>query len=79
MKQYNFIMPSHRGSFVVVHLYSSFFCGPQDFLLWANLYQKIANFGDFWVCKSIFVKATTVKFSEKVPGTPHSKFGLKIA
>jgi len=31
----------HRVRFVVVHLYSTFSVHPQNFLLWANLYQKL--------------------------------------
>ena len=33
------MVPLHRGRFVVVHLYSTFFCGPHNFPLGANLYQ----------------------------------------
>jgi len=39
--------PLHRGSFLVVHLYSGFSVDPIYFVLGAILYQKIAIIGDF--------------------------------
>jgi len=42
------IVPLHRERFVVVHLYSSFSTDPQDFPLWANLYQKLPFLYHFW-------------------------------
>jgi len=41
------MVPLHAGRFVVVHIYSSFSVDPQNFLLGANLYQKITIFRDF--------------------------------
>jgi len=35
------MVPLHRGSFLVVHLYSSFTMESLDFFLGANLYQKL--------------------------------------
>jgi len=51
------MVPLHRGRFLVVHLYSSFFMDPLDFYLVANLYQKLLFFCDFGGgCKATFLK-----------------------
>jgi len=61
----------HRGRFVVVHLYSSFPIDPQNFPRWANFYQKLQFFGDFWDRKATFLKLQWSNLAWKCSsGTP---------
>ena len=79
MKRYNFqndYMSLHRGSFVVVHLYSTFSVDPQNFLLGTNLYQKY-HFRDSGGCKPTFF-IHNGKIWHKVrtsDSLPRAKFG----
>jgi len=54
------MVPLHRGRFLVVHLYSSFSVDFLDFLLGANLYQKLLFLAILAAVKPHF-KATMVK------------------
>ena len=64
------IVSLHRGSFVVVHLYSSFPIDPQIFPR-GKFLPKVTIFGDFRDRKATFLKLQWSNLAWKCsPGTP---------
>ena len=55
----------YTGRCVVMHLYS-IFCGPRNFPLRANLYQKLPFFLRLWGLYAHIFKAITTKFGMRV-------------